>query len=185
MSNRRVFEIAFVGLKLGKHEFEYQVDDKFFEPYGEQDFDNCQAKVKLLLEKENGFLLLKFDISGTVDSLCDRCGNPLTLNLWDEFNIVVKMVENPDEMNEAEEDPDVYYISRTESHIKIADWIYEFISLSIPNPHYCGEDEQGKSLCNPEVLAKLSQMEKDATEEAKNENSIWKDLDKFKNIDEN
>ncbi|HAI84367.1 MAG TPA: DUF177 domain-containing protein, partial [Chitinophagaceae bacterium] len=40
MSNRRAFEIAFVGLKPGVHEFHYEVDDKFFVPYGEQDFAN-------------------------------------------------------------------------------------------------------------------------------------------------
>ncbi len=58
-------------------------------------------------------MLLKFDIDGTADAACDRCGNPLTMRLWDEFNIVVKMVDEPQKMNEQEEDPDVYYISKT------------------------------------------------------------------------
>src|SRR5207253_6550420 len=52
MSNRREFEIAFVGLKPGVHEFEYQVDDRFFEEYNEQDFKNALAQVKLKLEKK-------------------------------------------------------------------------------------------------------------------------------------
>ena len=30
MSGKRTFEIAFVGLKPGIHEFNYVVDDKFF-----------------------------------------------------------------------------------------------------------------------------------------------------------
>ncbi|MFT4203226.1 MAG: DUF177 domain-containing protein [Chitinophagaceae bacterium] len=187
MGNRRAFDIAFVGLKPGVHEFEYRIDDKFFESYGEQDFHNCQADVKLTLDKKNGFILLTFDISGTVGSQCDRCGNPLTLHLWDEFNIIVKMVEEPNVMNEKEDDPDVYYISRTESHLKLSDWIYEFVNLSIPNQHYCGEDADGKAKCNPEVLSKLAQMERradEADEIAKKENSIWKDLDKFKDLDD-
>lgn len=187
MSNRRAYELAFVALTLGIHEFEYQIDDKFFEPYGAQDFHNCQADIKLRLDKQNGFMLLRFDIAGTVDAQCDRCGNPLTLQLWDEFNIVVKMVEDLEGMNENEEDPDVYYISRTESHLKLSDWIYEFVSLSIPNQHYCGVDEDGKSKCNPEVLAKLAQMERRAEDVVKKpeENPIWKGLDQFKNLDEN
>ena len=41
------------------------------------------------------------------------------MDLWDEFNMVVKQVENPDEMNESEEDPDIFYISRTESHLAV------------------------------------------------------------------
>ena len=152
MNNRRAYEIAFVGLKPGIHEYQYEIDDKFFANYGDQDFTNCQANIKLLLDKKNGFMLLKFDVDGSAEVLCDRCGNALTVRLWDEFNIVVKMVDEPEKMNEQEEDPDVYYISKTESHLHVADWIYEFINLSIPLQKRCPEDAEGKSTCNEEVL---------------------------------
>lgn len=180
MSNRREYEIAFVGLKPGVHTFEYNINSRFFANYGEQEFDNCTAKIKLLLEKNSGFMMLKFDIDGQLEASCDRCGNPLPLQLWDEFKVIVKMVEEPDVMNEQEEDPDVYYISRTESHLYVADWIYEFINLSIPMQKMCGEDEIGGPKCNKEVLEKLRQMEEDAS---KDNNPIWKGLDKFKNLE--
>ena len=58
-------------------------------------------------------MLLKFEIGGSLLEInCDRCNNKLPLELWDEFNIMVKMVEEPELMNDQEEDPDVYYISR-------------------------------------------------------------------------
>ena len=178
MNFRREFEIAFVGLKPGLHHFEYQVDDMFFANYGEQDFSNCNATAKLELDKKNGFMFLKFDIDGTVDVNCDRCGNPLTLQLWDEFKVMVKLVDNPDEMNEQEEDPDVYYISHGESHLHLADWIYEFINLSIPLQKTCLPDEEGNTQCNQEVLAKLSQ----ATETDKAANPMWEALNKLKDL---
>jgi uncharacterized metal-binding protein YceD (DUF177 family) len=180
MSNRREFDIAFVGLKPGIHVFEYRIDEKFFAEYGQQDFSNCIANIKLVLEKNTGFMQLKFDVGGSVDVLCDRCGNTIHQQLWDEFNIIVKMTDNPETMNEQEEDPDIYYISRGESHLHIADWLFEFINLSIPMQNICGEDEQGKSLCNEEVLKKLAQMN---TNIDKADNTIWKGLDKFKNLD--
>jgi len=180
MNNRRAFEIAFVGLKPGIHTFEYEIEEKFFAEYGEQDFTNCSAKVKLELDKKSGFMLLKFDVDGTVDVSCDRCGNPLTLSLWDEFNIVVKMVDEPEKMNEQEEDPDVYYISKGESHLHVADWIYEFINLTIPMQKNCGEDEIGGPQCNKEVLAKLKKME---DEVSKDSNPLWKGLEKFKDLE--
>ncbi len=124
MNRRREFDIAFVGLKPGVHTFDYQVNDSFFADYGPQEFDNSQVTVKLALERNASLLLLKFDISGKVDVVCDRCANTITKELWDEFNMVVKMVENPGEMNEQEEDPDIFYISYNESHLHIADWIY-------------------------------------------------------------
>lgn len=180
MNYRREFEIAFVGLKPGIHEYQYQIEDKFFAPYGEQDFTNCHANVKLELDKHNGFIMLKFDIGGTVDVLCDRCGNTLTMQLWDEFRIIVKMVDEPDMMNTQEEDPDVYYISKGESHLHLADWIYEFINLSIPNQKMCPEDEVGGPRCNKEVLEKLKNMEEQVK---KASNPLWKGLDQFKDLE--
>jgi uncharacterized metal-binding protein YceD (DUF177 family) len=181
MSHRREFEIAFVGLKPGTHVYEYRIEDKFFTSYGEQDFKNCIANVKLSLEKNNNFMQLRFDIDGSLESICDRCGNQLPMQLWDEFNIIVKMVDDPEIMNEQEEDPDVYYISRGESHLYLSDWIYEFINLSIPLQKTCKESEMGGPLCNKEVLEKLRKMEEEAQKD--NHNTVWKGLEKFKDLE--
>lgn len=179
MGKRNVFEIPFVGLKPGIHEFNYEVDDKFFAEKSTGEFTNCQAKVKLLLDKKTGFMLLKFEIGGHADVVCDRCSNTLTKDLWDEFNMVVKMVENPEEMNEKEDDPDIFYISRTESHLHLNDWIYEFVSLSIPMQKTCSEEEFGGPKCNKEVLEKLRAMGTEGDNGA-NANTIWKGLEQFK-----
>lgn len=180
MIHRREYEIAFVGLKPGDHHYSYEIDDHFFEGFKQQDFTNCKANVKLMLDKKIGFILLKFDVDGSVELICDRCGNNLRVQLWDEFNVVVKIVENPAEMNEQEEDPDVIYIGRGESHLNIGDWIYEFINLSIPMQRMCKENEMGGSQCNLEVLEKLKKMEEGA--KTPESNFIWKDLDKFKDL---
>ncbi len=180
MNQRREFEIAFVGLKPGVHVYEYRIEDKFFALYGEQDFNNCKADVKLSLERNSSFMQLKFDISGNVDVVCDKCGNSLNKQLWDEFNIIVKMVDEPEIMNEQEEDPDVYYIGRNESHLYVADWIYEFVNLSLPMQKRCNLEELGGPLCNKEVLEKLRQMEIDVMKDI---NPQWKGLEKFKDLE--
>jgi uncharacterized metal-binding protein YceD (DUF177 family) len=100
------------------------------------------------------------------------------MDLWDEFKMVVKMVDNPEEMNQNEEDPDVFYISKTESHLKLNDWIFEFVSLSVPLQKMCNEEEMGGPQCNKEVLNKLEEMK--ISEDARNAQTIWKGLDKFK-----
>ena len=181
MNSRRNYDIAFVGLKPGIHEFEYEINDKFFVDYQEQDFRNVSAHVKLALDKKTGFILLKFEIGGKLEVTCDRCGNNLPLELWDEFSIVVKMVEDPELMNNQEEDPDVYYISKGESHLRVTDWIYEFINLSIPMQRMCTEDEIGGPHCNKEVLAVLKKMD---ARDQKAENPLWKGLEKFKDLGE-
>lgn len=101
--------------------------------------------------------------------------------MWDEFNLVVKLVANPDEMNSREEDPDIYYIHHNETHLHLADWIYEFINLSIPMTRMCATEDIGGPHCNMEVLKKLEQLKPGEN----NSPGIWKDLEKFRNTENN
>lgn len=183
MSRRREFEIAFVGLKPGVHEYDYLVDDKFFEAYQQQDFKNCRANIKLLLDKKSSFMLLKFEIGGQLEVTCDRCNNRLPLDLWDEFNITVKMVEEPELMNDQEEDPDVYYISRGESHLDVADWIYEFINLSLPMQKACAFENMDGPHCNAAAIDMLKKLKQEEDQKENKENPIWKGLEKFKDLE--
>ncbi len=179
MSNRREFEIAFVGLKPGVHEYRYSVDDRFFEEYNEQDFQKPDAQVRLLLEKNGGFMILRFEIGGKAEVTCDRCNNNLPIQLFDEFTVTVKMTDEPDVMNAQEEDPDVYYISRGESHIDVKDWIYEFVNLSIPMQRTCDFENMDGPFCNPAAREVLKNMR---PETPGGDNPIWKGLEKFKGM---
>lgn len=180
MTGRREFEIPFVGLKPGIHEYEYQITDKFFTAYQQQDFKNCQATVKMTLDKKTGFILLKFEVGGQLEVICDRCSGNLPINLWDEFNVVVKLVDDPEAMNEQEEDPDVYYISRGESHLHLSDWIYEFINLSIPMQRMCEFEDMSGPHCNKSAVEALKKMR---ASDSQPENPVWKGLEKFKDLD--
>jgi uncharacterized metal-binding protein YceD (DUF177 family) len=180
MSHRREYEIAFVGLKPGIHEYDYEITDKFFDDFQSQDFRNCKAQVKLQLDKKNGFLQLKFELGGTLEVTCDRCNGNLPIDLWDDFNLVVKMVDEPEMMNSQEDDPDVYYISRTESHINVENWIYEFINLSIPMHKTCNYENMDGPFCNKAAKEMLSKLK---GEEIKQENPIWKGLEKFRDLE--
>lgn len=182
MGYRREFEIAFVGLKPGLHEYNYQIGDRFFEAFQQQDFRNCQANVKLLLDKKNGFMLLKFEVGGSLEVTCDRCNSNLPFELWDEFHMTVKMVDEPELMNDQEDDPDVYYIGRGESHIDVANWIYEFINLSIPMQKVCSFEKMDGPHCNTSAREMLKKLEAREPEK-KDENPIWKGLEKFKDLD--
>lgn len=179
MTGKRRFDIAFVGLKPGEHEFLYELDNEFFAGYEGIDFNEAKADVKLILDKKPGFMMLQFDIGGWVHVNCDRCGNDIKIDLWDEFKMLVKLVDNADEMNGQENDPDIYYLDRNESHLHVADWLYEFAMLSIPAVRICPDKEDGISGCNPEVIAKLDELKQ---QESKPQNEIWKGLENLKGL---
>lgn len=182
MSNRREFEIAFVGLKPGIHQFQYDIEDKFFEEFGVQDFTNMKAQVRLSLDKNNGFMILRFQVGGKADVNCDRCSNELPFELFDDFTITVKMTEDPEMMNEQEVDPDVHYISRGESHLNVKTWIYEFVNLSIPMQKTCEFEDMNGPHCNPTAREILNRQ---GVSDGEKENPLWKELEKFKNLGKN
>ncbi len=181
MSSRREYEIAFVGLKPGVHEFNYQITDRFFEEYGDQDFWECQAGVKLLLEKTTNFMMLRFQVGGTLKVVCDRCSSNLPLSLFEDFTVTIKAVENPEEMNDTEEDPDVFYISRGESHLNVGPMIFEFINLSVPTQKECEFENMDGPFCNTAAREALMKMKQEI---AASENPLWKGLEKFKGLEE-
>lgn len=178
MRPHQQFEIAFVGLKSGPHEFNYDIDDKFFQPFSQTDFSESRLQVHLLMDKKSNFFLMKFEITGEVTVNCDRCGDPFVLPVWDEFNLVVRMVEDPAAVEE-DEDPYVAYIARHESILDVAGWVYEFALLSIPMQRIHPDQENGETGCNKTALKMLAEMQHP---ENGKKNPIWKDLDKFRKI---
>ena len=53
MKNLKAYLIQFSGLKIGKHQFEYQLDNSFFEHFNFEEFNSVAIKVDLILEKKN------------------------------------------------------------------------------------------------------------------------------------
>jgi uncharacterized metal-binding protein YceD (DUF177 family) len=86
-------------------------------------------------------------------------------------------------MNSEEEDPDIFYLDRSDSILSIESWIYEFISLSVPLQNICKLDEKGKSTCNQKVIDQLNFFNEIPPSEAPSK-TLWKGLDQFKNLEE-
>ena len=53
MKPLKEFTIPFVGLKEGKHLFEYEIYNAFFEYFEYEDFNSSNLKVNVVLEKKN------------------------------------------------------------------------------------------------------------------------------------
>lgn len=182
MKHHREFEIPWLGLKEGVHEYKYELDDRVIEELGHEhpDFENLKVAVNLTFDKKSSFFLLHFDVDGTVDVPCDRCGDMFSLRLWDEFDLVVKLTGTPEDDEEKEEDEaDVAFIPRSETILDVSGWVFEFIMLSMPMQHIHPDKEDGTPGCNPEALKLLEKMR--APEGPKK--TLWSGLDQFKDLD--
>jgi uncharacterized metal-binding protein YceD (DUF177 family) len=187
MSKNREFEIHHAGLALGVHHFEYQLKDSFFEEFADNSFTNAQLDVSLELDKKTSLFILNFTINGTVQTVCDRCGDDFDLKVWDEFEMVAKLTdpEKVAEMNE--EDNDVAYFSRTENALDIKALVYEQVILSLPMQIIHPINANGSSTCNTTALAlldKMNQEQKELEQQLNNNNntnsSLQEQLNKLK-----
>lgn len=127
MKQANEFLIPFIGLKVGKHHFDYQVTETFFEGFDYDEFDRCDIKVSVVLEKKNTMLELDFKHSGTVNVPCDLTGEPFDLPVKGKLHLVVQF---GDEFNNDNEE--LLILPHGEHQIDISQYVYEMIVLSVP-----------------------------------------------------
>jgi len=175
MKRLKEFTIPFIGLKLGKHHFEYNIRQKFFEYFEYEDFNDANINVAVILEKKTTLLELNFKISGYVNINCDITNEPYNQSINNEFDLVVKF---GDEFND--ENIDILIIPHAEYEINIQQYIYELIVLAVPlkRIHPGLEDETLQS----DILEKLEELSPRIEEEKAENNDIdprWDTLKKL------
>ena len=69
------YVLKFSGLKNGIHEFEYTIDKKLFEEFDCEEVLGANLSMKVNLDKSEKQLKLDFHIHGTLQVICDRCGD--------------------------------------------------------------------------------------------------------------
>ena len=127
MKKLNEFLIPFIGLKLGKHQFEYQINKAFFETFDYDEFESSDIKVNLVLDKKSTMLELDFKHKGTVHVPCDTTGEMFDLPVKAKLHLVVQF---GDEFNNDNEE--LLILPHGEHQIDVSQYIYEMIALSIP-----------------------------------------------------
>jgi uncharacterized metal-binding protein YceD (DUF177 family) len=151
MKPLKEFTIPFVGLKIGKHHFEYKIEQAFFEHFEYEEFNNVNIQVDVELEKKTTLLELHFKTSGYVNINCDLTNEPFNQTIKNEFDLVVKFGE---EYND--ENIDILIVPHGTYEINIQQYIYELIVLAVPIKRVHPGIEDGT--LNSEILEKLEEL---------------------------
>jgi len=172
------YNIEFKGLEEGSHDFEIEIDNKFFEHFEESLIDNGGITVKVTLEKRSAFLKIHLKIKGWLELTCDRCLDNYQQKVKQKTEFFVKFGEK-----EYEEGENVIWVLSHEHHINLAQIIYEYTMLSIPLRHVHPKNRDGKRECNKEMLKKLKNyMHTESEEEETITDPRW---DALKNLNNN
>ena len=176
MKKLNEYLIPFVGLKLGKHQFEYQINKTFFDYFEYDDFESADIKVELVLEKKSLMLELHFKHKGTVHVPCDLTGEMFDLPIKGNMRVVVQFGETFNNENE-----ELLILPHGEHQVDVSQYIYEMIALSVPLKRVHPGVKDGT--LQSEALNKLNELKvTEVKEEVEEEKEIDPRWDKLKQL---
>lgn len=148
MAKFSLYNIPLRGLSEGKHEFEYNLDNKFFSLIddGTAEVKKGTIKVVVSLKKTSTTFELNFNINGVVQVPCDRCLDDIDMNVETKNKLIVKFGKEY-----SEESDEIVIIPEEDGAINIAWFLYEFIVLSLP-----AKKVHAPGTCNKAMSSKLN-----------------------------
>ena len=176
MKSTNEFLIPFIGLKLGKHQFEFKIEKKFFDEYQFDEFESCDVAVNVALEKKTTMLEINFKHKGTVNVPCDLTGELFDLPIKGKIKLVVQFGEEFNNDNE-----ELLILPHGEHQIDVSQYIYEMIVLSVPLKRVHPGIKEGT--LQTEALDKLTKLSiKEQKKESKKEENTDPRWDKLKQL---
>ena len=157
------FIIPFVGLKIGTHRYEFNIDKSFFEGVEDTLIEDAHVLIELAFEKKETMMIAEFSLSGTVATPCDRCNDPMEVNIHGDYRIVYKFG------TEVSEDENLIILHPETFELDLSAPIYELLVISLPARKIHPEGE-----CNEEVMDLYNKYIVNANEP---EDDEWDDED--------
>jgi len=151
MEELKEFTIPFVGLKIGKHQFNFEISNSFFEHFEYNEFNKADVALEVLLDKKATLLEFTLVFSGHVNVNCDVTNEPYDQAINGSYRFVVKFGDEYNDENE-----DLLILPHGSFEVNIQQYVYESIVLAMPtrNIHPGVEDGTLKS----DILDKLDEL---------------------------
>lgn len=175
MKDLKEFTIPFKGLKLGKHQFDFELNNAFFEHFEYNEFNDVAIKLNVLLEKMSTLMEFTLNFDGTVNVACDLTNEPYDQVVSGSYQFVVKFGDE-----ENSDIDDLLILPHGSYEVNIQQYIYESIILAMPlrRIHPGVEDGSLKS----DILDKLEELSPETShelEDNQNTDPRWDSLKKL------
>ncbi len=175
MKDLKDFDISFIGLKEGNHQFEYLIEKKFFDFFNYDELNDSNVKVHIKFLKKPTIFELNFSFSGWVEMACDVTNELYHQPIKAENNLIIKFGDVYNNENE-----ELLILPHSEFKVNVAQYLYESIVLTIPLKRIHPGVEDGT--LQSQVLEKLKELEpKELKNKIENED-IDPRWNKLKNI---
>ena len=127
MSEQNHYIIDLKRMPIGAHQFDIQLDSAFFQSLEKSEILNGTVSCKATLNLREEDYQLNIAVHGTVFVVCDRCLDPMPLEIEDEQEIFSEDEENDQMVND--------------KMVNLQWLAYEIVSINIPivHSHQSGE----------------------------------------------
>lgn len=162
MKDLKEFTIQFVGLKDGEHQYEYQIDNEFFEFFEYDDFNEVDVQVDLDFVKKPNMLELKFNAAGTANLNCDVSNEAFDQEIDNELSVVMKFGDAYEVIDE-----ELIILPYGEFEIDVQHYVYEAIVLGLPYKRVHPKVADGTM--ESEIMNKLEKLSPENQKKGKDE----------------
>jgi uncharacterized metal-binding protein YceD (DUF177 family) len=128
MKEMKEYTIPFVGLKVGQHKYDFNLDKKFFEHFEYDEFHQVDLSLEVVLDKKPNMLEIDLSFEGSVNVSCDRTNEPFDLALNGNYHYVVKFGQERDDMHD-----ELVILPHGAYQVNIQQQVYESIVLALPS----------------------------------------------------
>ena len=130
MGKFTAYKVELASLREGKYTQELELDTQFFKNMENTDVANADVKVHLDLTYRGGIYDLAFTVKGMVQVPCDRCLDPIDIEIDTTYNIKVEYGDSYDDASD-----ELLIIPSSNSYLNVAYMLYDTVVLSIPMRH--------------------------------------------------
>lgn len=169
------YSIPFTGLKNDLHEFDFEIDKRFFDEFDYSLVKDGELKVVVKLEKLEAMMILNFNIEGFLSLDCNLCLNNYPEKTIINERIIVKFDDDDDLSQTTEE---ILVLSKSDYELDIAPLLYEYINLAVPINSRC-DNPGNEAFCDIEMVSKIERLSN--TEKESQDDPRWEILKKIKN----
>ncbi|MCB0803241.1 MAG: DUF177 domain-containing protein [Bacteroidetes bacterium] len=161
--------IPFISLKEGLHQFDFKINETFFQQFDYSIIQHANLNIDIDFEKKQTMLKLDFKLEGSILTDCDRCGDPLNIDVSGDEKLIVKFGKE-----KYEDTDEIKIISENDYELDLTEIIYEFAHLLLPSKTIHESENQ----CNQEVIERLKELS--IKEQTESIDPRWEKLSKLK-----
>jgi uncharacterized metal-binding protein YceD (DUF177 family) len=164
--NKR-YDITFVGLEQGFHQFRFELGNTFFEEFPYSMVEAGDLIAEIVLDKKETIMIANFSVKGYVELNCSRCNEPAAIYIDDTMINYYKFG------NEIEEDENLFVLSPDEYKINVSQQLYELITVALPS-----SPQHERGACDEEMVALIKKYQGNS-DEGEKKDPRWEKLNKL------